>query len=828
MKTILLVAAILIISSPLKSQPGFESQQGFEDYHNRNEFLMASPGAMKLGLYGYDNPALLNYVQNPNLMLAWSDEYGAFDRRGLFLGLPSFNNLLPIGFGVLNHSVNDNRITDFKLSTAYGSKAFGVGVSFNLPVRDTDYFNRQNSFTLGTIYRPSEYFSLGLIGTSVTNFDHYEGVIDLAVRPFGNETLTVFADYTLRDDIKVFDGNWSTGVAVEAFPGMHITGRYFNNNAFTAGIEFSLGNISFSTQGGFNDFKYNHNTYAVRVGPYESNLPNTKFRNPENFASLELNKPMRYQRYLHFDDSNTLKEKLDVIEGIAEHARIGGVVINTSGMNINHTKLWELREQLKKVKEQNKKVVIFIDNADMNTYHFASVADIVIMHPLGSVDLPGYLMGNIYLGNMLEEMGVGVKEFKFHEYKSGFESFARDGMSDEAREQQQRLVDNIYNFVKKDITESRDFTDEKYEKLVNEIFHFNAEKAHEHGLVDKLGRWDDMNDIIDNITEAEKTILEDDRLERFLERTVDYKWGEKPKIAVVYAEGFCDMETGMQARSLSKEIKDAREDDGIKAIVLRVESPGGSILALDIISEELRKAKKEKPLVISQGSVAASGGYWLSMYGDEIVTAPNTMTGSIGVISGWLYDDGLKEKIGYNTDYVKKGEYADLGFGIPVPILNLPLLDEKFTDKEEEVIKDMLSNTYENFISKIANTRDKEYEDVDSVARGRVWSGKDAIDVGLADTIGGLDKAIKIAAEKAEIDIDKGYTIVEYPKPELFSATGFLTYIIFQILDIESPEEAEDPIAQYLKFLNKHHAKPLPILPLEYMNHYFYKNPHLE
>ncbi len=813
MKTILLITSILIISNPIKSQPGFEN------YHDRNDFFLTSPGAMQLGLYGYDNPALLNFTDHFDLMFAWSGEYGSFNRRGLFLSLPSFGFVPQTGFAVVNHTIDDKQITDYRVSTAFGGETFGIGAGFNLSVRDTEYFNRDHTITLGTIYHPSSFFSLGLTGTSVTNFSHYEGTIDLALRPFGNEKLTIFGDYALRNDMRIFDGYWSTGLAVKALPGIRLTGRYFSFDTFTAGMQFSLGNIGISTQGAFNDLKYNHNTYAVRVGSYEKNMPD-KFRRARNWASIDLRKPMRYQRYKHFDESYTLLEKLQLIDAVAENDRFGGIVINTTGMDISHTMSWELREQLKKFRETGKSVIIFIDNAGMNTYHFASVADLIIMHPFGTINLPGYIKGNVYLGNMLEKVGIGFKEFRFHEYKSGFEPLSGDRMSDEDRKQHQKMVDEFYNLVKEDVMFSRGFTEDEYERFINEIFHFTAEKAHEHGLVDTLGRWTDVNDIIDALVGSEIRLLEDNRLQRFLQRT-DYSWGRKPKVAVIYAEGFCDMETGMKARSLADDIAEAREDNTVKAIVLRVESPGGSTLAMDIIAEELRKAKEEKPVIISQGAVAASGGYWLSMYSDVIVAAPNTVTGSIGVIAGWLYDKGIKEKLGYTTDFVKKGEFADMGFGIPVPILNMPLLDRRFTEQEEKIIVDMMTNTYERFVTEIADARGKEYDDVEAISRGRIWSGKDAMEAGLVDTLGSLMTAINIALEKAGIDIEEGYEIVEYPDPELFSFSGLIAFFVSRMIEVESPEVTKDPLVQYLQFLNKHNSEPLLLLPLEYMDYYF-------
>jgi len=808
MKIILLIALLFLFGNSA------ESQSGFDNYHHRNDFLMASPGAMKFGLYGYDNPALLNYVKHPDMTFAWSDRHGSFsdfNRWGLFLGMPN------MGFSVVNNEIAGLRITDYRVSSAYGNKNFGIGGSFNWSSGDTDFFGRENSITIGTLLRPVKYMSLGLTGTTVRGFDNYEGVVDLAIRPFGDEKLAVFGDYALRNNMSIADGFWSAGVAIEALPGVRVTGRYFDNNMYTFGIEMSLGRVGISTQGGFdNDLKHTHNTYAVRVGSYDRNIIDDVISKPRYYTGIDLSKPMRYQSYRMFDNSNSLLEMLDAIDASAEDPRVSGIAINTSGMNINHTMLWELREQIKKFRETGKEVVVFTDNASMNSYHFISVADKIIMDPQGTITLPGYLLGNIYFKNMLEKIGIGVSEWRFHEYKSAFETLASDTMSDEDREQRQQLVDNMYNFVKEDIKLSRGFSEEEYEKLINEVVFFTANEAIEYGLVDEVGRWNEVKNIIEDETLGEKNILSKDSLQRY-QKPIDNYWGEKPKIAVIYAVGVCDMESGINAKSLSKDVSKARRNPNIEAIVFRVESPGGSPLASDVVAAELKKAKDEKPVIISQGSVAASGGYWLSMYGDTIVTAPNTITGSIGVIAGWFYDDGVKEKIGYSTDYVKKGELADMNFGIPIPLLNMPLMDRKFEEEEEKIIKNALTNIYEDFVDKVAMAREKKYEEVDEIARGRVWSGTDAMEVGLADTIGGLETAINIALAKSNIGIDEEYEIVEYPEPGLFSFGDLSS----RLLGTKTPKVEEDPLIQYLKFRIDHNAKPLLILPSEYMNHYF-------
>jgi len=816
MKITFLIISLIIFSIPVKTENNTNGgSKGFDGYHQRNDFLMASPGAMRFGLYGFDNPAILNYVEHPDFMFSWSDQHGNFsdfNRWGIFAGMPNH------GFAMMNHTLDGNTIRDYRVSAAFGNRSVSTGLSYNWSKGDTEFFGREHSVTLGTLIRPNRYLSIGLIGTSVTDFDHYEGVIDLAVRPMGNEKVAVFGDYALRNDMDLADGYWSAGVAFEAVPGVRITGRYFDHKAYTFGVEFSLGNVGLSTQTFFdNDFNHGHNSYAVRLGSYDRNIIHEHVIPARYYTHIDLSKQMRYQRYRFMDKANSLIGVLDAIEASSEDPRVAGIAINATSISINQTMLWEVREELKKFKEETgKEIIVFVDNVSMNSYHFISIADKIVMDPQGSLTLPGYLMGGIYLNEMLEKIGIGVDEWRYHEYKSGFETFSGTEMSEEDREQRQLLVDNLYNLAKQDIMSGRGFSEEEYEMFVNEKVFFNPKDAIDYGLVDELGRWTDIDDMLEEKTGDEKALLKTDSLQKYLLPADNY-WGKKPKIAVIYAEGVCDMERGIKAKSLRKDIEKAREDSNVKAVILRVESPGGSPLASDVVAEELLKTKEEKPVIITQGSVAASGGYWLSMYGDEIVAAPNTITGSIGVISGWFYDKGVKERIGYNTDYVKQGKFAGMGFGIPVPLLNIPLMDEKFDEDEEEIIRNYIGFIYDDFIQRVADGRDMEYDEVEAIAKGRVWSGNDALEIGLVDTIGGLKTAINIALEKSGIGVGEEFEIVEYPEPG-FMDFRVLTQRLLGVKTTPKTKISEDPTIDYLKYRLENNTKPLLILPSDYMN----------
>ncbi len=239
----------------------------------------------------------------------------------------------------------------------------------------------------------------------------------------------------------------------------------------------------------------------------------------------------------------------------------------------------------------------------------------------------------------------------------------------------------------------------------------------------------------------------------------------------------------------------------------RVDSPGGSALASDIVAEALTKCQKKKPVIVSQGAVAGSGGYWLSMYGDKIVASPFTITGSIGVIGLWLYNKDFKERLGLSTDFVKAGEHADLGFGFTYPFLG-QLPDRNLTESEKQKMEESIKSLYQEFVPKVARGRNKNTAEIEEIAQGRVWSGIRGKEIGLVDTVGGIETAIMIAKEKAHVPYNEDITIIELPKPQPIAPD------LFQPKIIGTNEEYAEFI-KYLQFLTEHNGQALLIMPLE-------------
>jgi len=780
------------------------AQSGITNYYSMEQYGFTSPGAMKYGLYGYDNPAILSTLSGPNVFFTWSNKSGNINNPtnwGLFTAVPNF------GFAAVNAKIPGASLTNYKFSVSAGDESFSMGMGYGINSGNISAFNAYNIFTLGALYRPDKHLSIGLIG-NLPGSGRDEGIVDAAIRPTGDEFLSLFGDFSIKQNYYPGESKWSAGAAIEALPGIRITGRYFNTKFLTVGVELSFGNLGFSSGAHYDDNGKNaYNTYGIRIGEYDRNVFHGMF-NKVSYLNLNLIGTLKYQKYLLFDNSNTLLNVIKEIDAAKDDNSIAGIAINTSGMNISYEGLWELREELKHFKLSGKHVVIFIDRPGIKDYELASVADKIVMDPEGSILLNGFLMGRQYYKNTLAKLGIGFNEWRYFKYKSAYETFSRDKLSEADSIQYQALVDDFYRTAKNDICKGRHLEPAKFDDMVNNQTFFTADEALKAGLADTLGRWDAVKDILNKLEGEKEGLAGPGSLEKFNLPNDNY-WGNKPKIAVIYALGICAMDEGINARKLVTDVNNAAVDPDVKAVVLRVDSPGGDALASDIIAEAIKNCKEKKPVIVSQGSVAASGGYWLSMYADTIVAAPNTLTGSIGVIGGWAYNKGFDSTIGVTTDFVKKGEHADLGFGFTVPFIGVTLPDRNLTPLEQQKAESMIKYYYKEFVSKVASGRKSSFGYIDSIGQGRVWSGSDGLKNGLVDVLGGISEAINIAVDKAGLK-NEPYEIVEYPKPGLINLSEFIP----KPFGIETKS---NKIIEELKFRFENNGKPLPLLPLEDM-----------
>lgn len=807
--------AVLMIASA-STHLSAQSRIGFERYYERTDFLMASPGAMTFGLYGYDNPALLQYVHQPDMAFYWTSDNFAGDigRWGFISGAPGFS------FSFFNNDFADVRFRDYRIAFGGGTDAASTGFAINWYGGNTSPEDLRANLTLGTLFRPVPYLSLGITGTATFNYEYYETVIDMAVRPFGTPLMTVFGDYAVgegADDF--FDGRWSAGAAIETLPGVRFTGRYIDDIGFTAGVQFSLGRTGVSYQAHRDtDGNHRYNTYSIRAGAMDRNILDRYIRRDKNYVNIGVRGGLPYQTFRFLDERQTYLGTLDQIHEAALDPAVSGIVVNTTRMGIDQAKTWELREALKQAQANGKKVIIYVERGGMNIFHLASVADYVIMDPYGGLTIPGYATGTTYLADMLEAIGIGVDEFREMEYKSAFEALSRTEMSEADREQRQAIIDGFYELVKADAADGRGIDGEKFDSLIQRGIALSPRALVDAGVVDTLARPSDINDIIEKLEGEKKNRVSPDELYVY-NKPRDDQWGPTSKIAVMYAEGPTMNETGIRARALSSAIRQARNDRNVKAVVMRADSPGGDPLASDLVAEELRKTAEEKPVIVSMGRVAASGGYWISMYADTIVAAPNTVTGSIGVISGWLWDDGMSRHLRLHTDHVQRGESADLSFGPTLPLIGLSLPNRPLSERERGDLITRMNDLYDQFIDNVAEGRDAEFDQIKDVAAGRVWTGSDAKERMLVDEIGSLYTAIEIAKEKAGIRPGDKFEIVEGPEPQPFS----LPFLFGRVFGSEPPQvQKQDPVREYLELMIDNNADPLVIMPFEYFQWMYY------
>jgi protease-4 len=537
-----------------------------------------------------------------------------------------------------------------------------------------------------------------------------------------------------------------------------------------------------------------------------------------------------------FQSSHSLLALLTMIRDARDDPHIAGIAVNTSGLQADDESLWELRRELADFKATGKHVVVFIDSASLGVYHLASVADRIVMDPEGALMLMGAVSGRGYFKGSLEKLGIGFQEIRLFEYKSAAETFSRDSLSDADRRQYGAYISDIYGVIKADILKDRGLADDAFESIINDVFLLRPKEARERGLVDSIGRWDEVKAVITGLEGGEKGFLtygapyQAAGMEGLgsllpaspLVTPATGRWSEPPGIAVVYALGSTSLDSGMMARRLAKVIQNAAEDWSVRAIVLRVDSPGGDAVAADYVAEAVKAARKKKPVIVSQGAVAGSGGYWVSMYADSIVSAPFSLTGSIGVIASWFYDNGLNEKLGASVDMVQIGKHADLGVGLLFPHRNL-------TPEERERFDSLVMGMYGDFVRKVAEGRGKTEGEIEKIAQGRIWSGLQARDLGLVDSIGGLESAIALAREKAGIPPDQVVKIVELPPQDPFAAFSSVAARIAgagripALLDPwglaglggDSSDPSEVRMRDYVEFRLRHNGEPLPIMTPE-------------
>ncbi len=449
-----------------------------------------------------------------------------------------------------------------------------------------------------------------------------------------------------------------------------------------------------------------------------------------------------------------LNDILSRIAAAKEDSRIKGIYLSPTYVNVGMASLREIRDALVDFKSSGKFIVAHSDIYTQKAYYLASVADEIYMNPEGSLEFKGLSASVMFMKEALDKLGVEMQVVKVGTYKSAVEPFILNEMSNANREQLTAYLESMYSTFLENVSDGRQIPTDTLKDIANNFLIRNADDALHYKFIDGKCYKDEV------LTKLKERLDVEEKKDIPAVSLLDYNKEENTntkgdRVAVLYAYGDIVDGEGMEGNiggdKLSRELRKLRRDDRVKAVVLRVNSPGGSALASDIIAREVALTKKVKPITVSMGDYAASGGYYISTMADSIFAEKETLTGSIGVFGLIPNMQGLlNNKLGIHVDEVKTGKFADL----------MTSVDRPLTEEEKAIIQAEVNRIYDTFTTKVAEGRNMDVSAVDSIGQGRVWTGSQALDRGLVDGIGNLDRAIQAAAAKAKL---KEYRIMYYP-----------------------------------------------------------------
>ena len=477
---------------------------------------------------------------------------------------------------------------------------------------------------------------------------------------------------------------------------------------------------------------------------FEGELSETAEDHP--FASLVTGK----------ESDLSLKDVLKSIRHAKEQESVKGIYLDMGVFSGGTASLDAIRRALMDFKDSGKFIVAYADSYTQGGYYLASVADKIYLNPQGILGLTGISSQTMFYKGLLQKIGVEMMVFKVGTYKGAVEPFIADKLSDANREQITSYQNSIWGNITKGIAKSRNITVDDVNRFADEgAFFASPEKAVEYKLIDELKYR----------SEVEKYLIEQsgqtgDKLKTVgLSNMKNIKNTEREyrnKIAIVYAEGEITQSLVSSPYSgshpyisekINENLRKLADNDEVKAVVLRINSPGGSAYTSEQIWKQVYELKKKKPVVVSMGSVAASGGYYIASGASKIIAEPNTLTGSIGIFGMFPNTTGLFNKLALTTDIVKTNKYAD--FGDP---------SRPMTNDEKALIQGYIERGYDTFLTRCAEGRGVSKADIDSIGQGRVWTGEQALKIGLVDELGGIERAVELASELAEI---YNYNIME-------------------------------------------------------------------
>ena len=656
-----------------------------------------------------------------------------------FLALPG------AGFGM--EFVTADADTDFTRYTFSGGRHLGNslywGTSYSWMNSDDKGYDGFRSLSMGLMYR-RRYFSIGTMARDLNRpklFGEKLGRtydLGLALRP-GTWRTTLSIDMQKTQGVE--DLEFRYALEVRPIRELMLRGTLNSDLSFDVRFGINIGNWGFGTGNAFDK----NREAQTGVGYFRfSNIPKTK--------------PIPRRRMFLDLSMRSLKEVLPIVKWDED---VAGVLIRINGGSYGMAQLQEMSDAILDFRESGRVVLCYLSNCSTGDYIVAATCDGILIHPSAEVRLIGLRTERSFYKGALDMLGIRADIEHIGKYKSASEAFTSQEMSEAHREIQNIILDDLYEQLVDAIAEGRGWTHEDVKKRIN-AGPYTARQALATELVDRAVYEDELPDVVTELTNDRTDLV---TLSDYAGRGLDTQdWQvPQPKVAIIEAKGlmltgdsFVDPFLGTQvmgADTITRVIRDVKDNSDIKAVVLRIDSGGGLVTAADRIWRELVRLTQVKPLVVSMGDVAASGGYYIAAPADTIVAEPGTITGSIGVISGKYSFKGLYEKLGVHKEILKRGEHADFytDYG-------------DYPPSEQAILQKQVQEIYDDFIKKVALGRTElTIEDVDRLGQGRIWSGRQAQENGLVDQLGGLSLALAIARERAGLG-EKSFEIVQFPK----------------------------------------------------------------
>lgn len=687
--------------------------------------------------------------------------------------------------------------------SAYRKHTFGFGFGdqialgfnynfFGSEVRDID---RHSSWDIGLQWRLLRWLGFGLklrdADTPFLRGDslHPTLVLGAAVRSLEGR-FSLEADITLYGESR--RSRPSLSLAIEPLDGVRIfgtaiadtgpRGNEFEVVRFLSGLSIDFANVGLSGAG-----IYGNESGVSAAGRISAVRHRSVFPAPRRFYTVTLagDIPERAPRdFLGRKSGGSFLGLVRQLRAMGEDPSVDGVVFDVRGLSAGYGQLWELRREIARLREQGKTVVTYLHSTGQREYYLAAATEKIFMGPSILFSPRGLALTLAYYRGAFDKLGVEPQFLKIDEYKSAPESFTRTSPTEPALEAHNRFLDSIWDHQLELIGNDRGLGRGELTGIIDTVPH-TPSQAEQLGLVDGVFYRDEL----------EKQLREHfgdgvSLTKRYRRNEKDYSWGDPPAVVVLYVDGnIVGGEGGanpllgglLVGSSTIERVADwAAKNPKVKAVVLRVDSPGGSAVASDIMYRALRKLRDRKPLIVSMGDVAASGGYYVAAAGQKIYCDPTTLTGSIGIFTGKFALNGLYEKVGYSTFTNKRGARSDLF-----------TLDRPWTEDEKRAVRAQIRYLYELFLGQVSAGRDMERDAVDAVGRGRIWSGIDALDKGLCDQHGGIIDAVQEAAMLGGVD-ESDMTVAALPVGTALSPIAPVLGGVDSELTVELPSDTAE------------------------------------